>query len=152
MEEKVFARNRKAFHDYHIEETYEAGIVLTGTEVKSVRANKLNLKDSYASVENSELWLHNMHISPYDQGNRFNHEPVRKRKLLMHRSEIRRLIGLTREKGYTLVPTKVYARKGFIKVEIALARGKKQYDKRQALAEKAAKREIERVFKEKNRL
>lgn len=151
MEEKVFARNRKAFHDYHIEETYEAGIVLTGTEVKSVRANRLNLKDSYATIENNELWLHNMHISPYEQGNRFNHEPLRKRKLLMHRQEIRRLFGLTREKGYTLVPTKVYARKGFIKVEIALARGKKQYDKRQALAEKAAKREIERAFKEKQR-
>lgn len=150
MEEKAFAKNRKAYHDYHIEETFEAGMVLTGTEVKSIRSGRLNLKDSYARVENSEIYVHNMHISPYEQGNRFNHEPLRKRKLLLHRREISRLIGLTREKGYTLVPTKVYAKKGFIKMEIALAKGKKQYDKRDALAEKEAKREVERAFKEKH--
>lgn len=149
MEKKILARNRKAFHDYHIEETYESGMVLTGTEVKSIRAGRLNLKDSYATIEDGELWLHNMHISPYDQGNRFNHAPLRKRKLLMHRREINRLFGLTREKGYTLVPLEVYTKKGFIKVELALARGKRQYDKRAAIAAKEAKREIERAFKEK---
>ncbi|NLZ93016.1 MAG: SsrA-binding protein SmpB [Firmicutes bacterium] len=149
MAEKVFAKNRKAYHDYHLEETYEAGMVLTGTEVKSIRAGRINLKDSYARIDNNELWVHNMHISPYEQGNRFNHDPLRKRKLLMHRREINRLIGLTREKGYTLVPTKVYTNKGYIKVEIALARGKKLYDKRASLKEKEAKREMERAFKEK---
>ena len=149
MEKKILARNRKAFHDYHIEETYESGMVLTGTEVKSIRAGRLNLKDSYATIEDGELWLHNMHISPYDHGNRFNHDPLRKRKLLMHRREINRLFGLTREKGYTLVPLEVYTKKGFIKVELALARGKRQYDKRAAIAAKEAKREIERAFKEK---
>ncbi|MBS4021840.1 MAG: SsrA-binding protein SmpB [Dethiobacter sp.] len=152
MENKTYAKNRKAYHDYHIEETYEAGIALTGTEVKSVRSGKVNLKDSYARVENGELFVHNMHISTYEQGNRFNHEPMRVRKLLMHRREISRLIGLTREKGYTLIPTKLYVSKGFIKMEIALARGKKQYDKRDALHEKEAKREVERAFKEKQYL
>lgn len=149
MENKVFAQNRKAFHDYHIEERYEAGIELTGTEVKSIRSGRVNLKDSYVRVENNELFVHNMHISPYEQGNRFNHDPLRKRKLLMHRREINRLAGLTKEKGYTLVPTKLYASGGLIKVELALARGKKLYDKREALAKKEAKREIERAFKEK---
>lgn len=148
MEEKVFAKNRKAFHDYHIDEKYEAGMVLTGTEVKSIRSGKANLKDSYARIENSEVFIHNMHVSPYEQGNRFNHEPIRKRKVLMHRREISRLIGLTREKGYTLIPLKLYAKKGFIKVEIALARGKKQYDKRDAIAAKEANREVERAFKD----
>ncbi|EEG77881.1 SsrA-binding protein SmpB [Dethiobacter alkaliphilus] len=147
--DKVFAKNRKAFHDYHIDEKYEAGMVLTGTEVKSIRAGKVNLKDSYARIENNEIFIHNLHISPYEQGNRFNHEPLRKRKLLMHRRQISRLIGLTKEKGYTLIPLQMYASKGFIKIEIALARGKKQYDKRQALAAKEAKREVERAFKEK---
>jgi SsrA-binding protein len=148
MGEKVFATNRKAFHDYHLEETYEAGMVLTGTEVKSIRAGRLNLKDSYARIENNEVWVHNMHISPYDQGNRYNHDPLRKRKLPLHRREINRLLGLTREKGYTLIPIKVYTNKGYIKMEIALARGKKLYDKRAALKEKEAKREVERAFKE----
>lgn len=152
MSDKNFAQNRKARHDYHVEETYEAGIVLQGTEVKSIRAGKVNLKDSFARVDKNELFLYNMHISPYEQGNRYNHEPLRVRKLLMHRREISRFIGLTREKGYTLVPTKVYSVKGFIKVEIALARGKKLYDKRDALAEKEAKREVERAFKEKQYL
>ncbi|HZK24002.1 MAG TPA: SsrA-binding protein SmpB [Oscillospiraceae bacterium] len=150
MGDKVFAKNRKALHDYHLEETYEAGMVLTGTEVKSIRAGRINLKDSYARIDSNEVWVHNMHISPYEQGNRFNHEPLRKRKLLMHRREINRLIGLTREKGYTLIPTKVYSNKGYIKIEIALARGKKLYDKRASLKEKEAKREVERAFKESN--
>jgi len=148
MEEKVFAKNRKAFHDYHIDEKYEAGMVLTGTEVKSIRSGKANLKDSYARIENSEMFIYNMHVSPYEQGNRFNHEPLRKRKILMNRREINRLIGLTREKGYTLIPLKLYAKKGFIKIELSLARGKKQYDKRDAIATKEAKREVERVFKD----
>jgi len=149
MENKGYAQNRKAFHDYHIEETYEAGIALTGTEVKSIRSGRVNLKDSYARVENGELFVYNMHISPYEQGNRFNHDPLRVRKLLMHRREISKLIGLTREKGYTLIPVKLYVSKGFIKMRLALARGKKQYDKRDAIASKEAKREVERAFKEK---
>ncbi len=151
MDNKVYAQNRKAFHDFYIEETYEAGIALTGTEVKSIRSGKVNLKDSYVRVENGELFVYNMHISPYEQGNRFNHDPLRVRKLLMHRREISKLIGLTREKGYTLIPVKLYASKGFIKMGLALARGKKQYDKRDAIAAKEAKREVERVFKEKQR-
>jgi SsrA-binding protein len=149
MEKKVFAQNRKAFHDYYLEETCEAGIALTGTEVKSIRIGKVNLKDSYARVENGEIHVHNMHISPYEQGNRFNHEPLRTRKLLLHRREISRLLGMTREKGYTIIPTKLYAVRGLIKLELALARGKKQHDKREVLAEKEARREMSRAFKEK---
>lgn len=147
--EKVISRNRKAFHDFHIDETYEAGIVLTGTEVKSIRASRVNLRESYGRVENGELFLYNMHVSTYDPGNRFNHEPLRVRKLLMHRREINRLRGKVQEKGYTLVPTRVYIRNGKIKIEIALARGKKLYDKRKAIAEKTAGREMERAFKDK---
>lgn len=149
--EKLISRNRKAFHDYHVDETYEAGIVLTGTEVKSVRAAKVNLRDSYARVEGGELFLYNMHISPYDQGNRFNHEPLRVRKLLMHRSEINRLYGKVREKGYALVPLKVYLKRGLVKVELALARGKRAYDKRHALAEKDSRREMDRAFRERQK-
>ena len=149
---KVAAENRKARHDYHIHETYEAGIVLTGTEVKSLRAGKANLKDSYARIDNGELMLHNMHISPYDQGNRFNHEPLRTRKLLMHRYEINKLIGKTQEKGYTLVPLKLYFTRGKAKVEVALATGKKTYDKRQDIAERDAKREIDQAFRDRQRM
>ena len=148
MENKLFAKNRKAYHDYHIEEKYEVGMVLTGTEVKSIRSGKANLKESYARIEDGEVFIHSMHISPYEQGNRFNHEPLRKRKLLMNRREINRLIGVTREKGYTLIPTLLYEKKGLVKMELALARGKKEYDKRDALATKEAKREVERAFKE----
>ncbi|HOB86203.1 MAG TPA: SsrA-binding protein SmpB [Bacillota bacterium] len=148
-QQQVVSRNRKAFHDYHIDETYEAGIVLTGTEVKSVRQSRVNLKDSYARVENGELFLYNMHIGVYDQGNRFNHDPLRKRKLLMHRAEINRLMGKVKEKGYALIPLKVYLVRGLVKVELALARGKKIYDKRRALAEKESRREMERALKEK---
>ena len=147
--EKLISRNRKAYHDYHIDETYEAGIVLTGTEVKSVRGAKVNLKDSYARVEGGELFLYNMHISPYDQGNRFNHDPLRTRKLLMHKAEIGRLAGKVKEKGYTLVPVKIYLKQGLVKVELALARGKRLYDKRQAIAERDQRREVERGLKEK---
>ena len=148
---KIVADNRKARHDYHIHESYEAGIALTGTEVKSLRAGKANLKDAYAKIEHSELMLHNMHISPYDAGNRFNHEPLRTRKLLMHRSEIDKLIGKTQEKGYTLVPLKLYFTHGIAKLQIALVTGKKNYDKRQDMAERDAKREIDRVFRERQK-
>lgn len=148
---KIAAENRKARHDYHIHETFEAGIALTGTEVKSLRAGKANLKDSYARIDNGELMLHNMHISPYEQGNRFNHEPLRTRKLLMHRYEINKLVGQTREKGYTLTPLKLYFSKGKVKVELALTTGKKNYDKRHDMAEKDAKREIDRHMRDKQK-
>ncbi|MGM0689869.1 MAG: SsrA-binding protein SmpB [Bacillota bacterium] len=149
--EKVISTNRKARHDYHIEETYEAGIVLTGTEVKSVRNTRVNLKDSYARVDNGEIFLYNMHISPYEQGNRFNHEPMRIRKLLMHKAEIGRLTGKTQEKGYSLIPLKIYLKKGLIKIELGLARGKKLYDKRRDIAERDSKREMERAFRDKQK-
>jgi len=149
--EKVISTNRKARHDYHIEETYEAGIVLTGTEVKSVRNTRVNLKDSYARVDNGEIFLYNMHISPYEQGNRFNHEPMRVRKLLMHKAEIGRLAGKTQEKGYSLIPLKVYLKKGLVKIELGLAKGKKLYDKRRDIAERDSKREMERAFRDKQK-
>lgn len=148
---KIVADNRKARHDYHVHESYEAGIVLTGTEVKSLRAGKANLKDAYARIENLELMLHNMHISPYDAGNRFNHEPLRNRKLLMHRSEIDKLIGKIQEKGYTLVPLKLYFTHGIAKVQLGLVTGKKNYDKRQDMAERDAKREMDREFRERQK-
>ncbi|MCK8823988.1 SsrA-binding protein SmpB [Fuchsiella alkaliacetigena] len=146
---KIVARNRKARHEYHIEETYEAGIVLQGTEVKSIRQGKANLKDSFAIVENGEVFLHNLHIAPYKQGNRYNHEPERVRKLLLHKRQIKSLIGLTKEKGYTLIPLKLYFKRGLVKVELALAKGKNLYDKRQDIKERTAQREIERAFKDK---
>ena len=145
---KVITENRKARHDYHIEETYEAGIVLSGTEVKSLRLGRANLTDSYAGVENGEVFLYNCHISPYDHGNRFNHEPKRKRKLLLHRREINRLVGLTQQKGYTLVPLRMYFTRGLAKVELALARGKRSYDKREDLAKRDTQRQIARALKE----
>lgn len=149
---KIVAENRKARHDYTIHETYETGIALVGTEVKALRAGKANLKDSYAAVTKSaEVYLYNMHISPYEQGNQFNHEPLRDRKLLLHKAEIKKLIGKTREKGFTLVPLKLYFSHGKVKVELALATGKKNYDKRQSLAERAAKRDIDRAMKTRNR-
>lgn len=151
MPEKTVTLNRKARHEYHIIESFEAGIELSGTEVKSLRAGKANLQDSYARVENGDLMLYNMHISPYDQGNRFNHEPKRTRRLLMHKYEIMRLLGKVREKGFSLIPLKVYFKNGWAKVELALARGKKLYDRREDMAERDAKREIERARKESNR-
>ncbi len=150
--DKVISTNRKARHDYHIEETYEAGIVLTGTEVKSVRNTRVNLKDSHAKVENGEVFLYNMHISPYEQGNRFNHDPLRIRKLLMHKVEIERLAGKVKEKGYALVPLKIYLTKGLVKIELGLARGKKLYDKRRDIAERDSKREMERAFRDKQKV
>lgn len=148
---KVVAENRRARHEYHIHETFEAGIALTGTEIKSLRAGRANLTDSYARIENGELYLISAHISPYEQGNRFNHEPRRNRKLLMHKSEILRLLGKTREKGYTLIPLKFYLTHGLAKVELALASGKDLYDKRQASAEKDAKREVERTLRDRQK-
>jgi len=146
---KVIAQNKKAFHDYFIEETYEAGIVLSGTEVKSIRLGKVNIKDSYAAVENGEVFVYNMHVSPYDKGNIFNKDPLRVRKLLLNRYEINKLIGYVKQKGYTLIPTKVYLKRGLVKVEIAVAKGKKLYDKREDIAKRDARREVEREFKEK---
>lgn len=146
---KIITDNRKAFHDYHIHEKYEAGIALTGTEVKSLRAGKANLKDAYAQFDkNVELYLEHLHISPYEQGNIFNHDPMRRRKLLMHRAELTKIFSKVREKGYTLVPLKLYFVRGMVKVEIGLATGKKLYDKRQAQAEKDAKRDMDRNLKE----
>jgi len=143
--------NRKARHEYHIDKKFETGVALTGTEIKSIRAGKANLQDSYARVENGELILYNMHISPYEQGNRFNHEPKRPRKLLMHKREIMRLLGQTKEKGYALIPLRLYFTRGWVKIELALARGKKKYDKREDMAARDAKREIDRAMKDKMR-
>ena len=149
---KIAAENRKARHDYAIHETFEAGIELVGTEVKALRAGKANLKDAYAQItKTAELYVYNLHISPYEQGNQFNHEPLRPRRLLLHRTEIRRLIGKVKEKGYALIPLKLYFTHGLVKMELALATGKKLYDKRQTMAEKDAKREMDRTLKERNR-
>ena len=148
---KQVAQNKKAYHDYFIEETYEAGIVLQGTEIKSIRASRLNLKDAHARIQNGEVYLYNMHISPYEQGNRYNHDPLRVRKLLLHKREISKLIGITKETGYTLVPLKVYLKNGFAKVLIGVGKGKKQYDKREDLKKKEAKRDIERAFRDRQK-
>lgn len=147
---KVIARNKKATHDYHIEETFEAGIVLTGTEIKSIRQSRVNMQDAYARVDKGEVWIVGMHISPFEQGNRFNVDPTRTRKLLLHKREISKLIGQTKIKGLTLIPLNVHLRNGFAKVELGLARGKKLYDKRQTAAKRDAQREIQRRIKEQN--
>jgi SsrA-binding protein len=149
---KTVATNRKARHDYFIDETYEAGIVLTGTEIKSVRAGRVNLRDSYVQVKNGELWLIDTHIAPYEQAGRGGHEPKRPRKLLMHRREINRLQGKIQEKGYTIVPLRLYLKNNkWAKVEIALARGKKLYDKRQSIRKHDAQREVERALADRRR-
>ncbi len=145
---KNIAQNRKARHDYEILETYEVGIVLVGTEVKSLRLGKVQMVDSYAAIENGELWLHNLHITPYDHGNLFNHEPVRDRKLLIHKQELRKLYARSVERGLTLVPLRLYFKGKVAKVEIALVRGKRAYDKRSAISDREAKREIDRRIKE----
>lgn len=147
---KLVAQNKKARHDYFIEETYEAGIELSGTEVKSVRLGKVNLRDSYAYIKDSEVFISGMHISPYEQGNRYNLDPLRDRRLLLHRYEINKLVGYTQQKGLTLVPLHVYFKNGRVKVELAVARGKKLFDKRQDIADRDAKREIDRKIKEYN--
>jgi SsrA-binding protein len=146
--ETVVATNRKAFHDYAIEEKMEAGIVLRGTEVKSLREGKVNLRDSYASVDHEQVILHNCHITPYSHGNIMNHDPLRPRKLLLHRKEISKLLGKTQQKGLTIVPLRIYfSPRGKAKIEIALAKGKKQYDRREAIKDREAGREVERAMK-----
>ncbi|MDI6755801.1 MAG: SsrA-binding protein SmpB [Thermodesulfobacteriota bacterium] len=148
MSEKILCLNKKARHEYFIEETYEAGIALLGTEVKSLRMGKGNLKDSFVRIENEEAFLHNTHISPYPYGHQFNHEPERMRKLLMHKQEIHRLSGKTNERGYTLIPLKIYLKNGKIKLEIGLAKGKTLYDKREDLKKRSADREMEKALKD----
>ncbi|WP_156288416.1 SsrA-binding protein SmpB [Oceanobacillus salinisoli] len=146
---KAIAQNKKASHDYTIEDTFEAGIVLKGTEIKSLRNGRVNLKDSHARIDrNGEVQLVNMHIPEYEQGNRFNHDPTRSRKLLLHRKEIDKLIGLTQQQGYALVPLKLYIKNGYAKVLIGLGKGKKKYDKREDLKKKQMKRDIDRAMKE----
>lgn len=144
---KSLASNRKALHDYAIEDRLEVGIVLTGTEIKSVRAGRVNLQDSYARIVNGEVWLIGVHIAPYDMGTHYNHPPKRDRKLLLHRREIRRLEGKIDSPGYTLVPLRVYIKGRYAKVELAVARGKRQYDKREAIAKREADREVQRALR-----
>jgi SsrA-binding protein len=146
--ERTLVTNRQATHDYHILETVEAGLALQGTEVKSIRSGNVNLRDAYARAENGEIWLWNAHIAPFDQGNRWNHEPRRPRKLLLHTREIGRLAAKASESGNTLVPLRLYDKGGRIKLELALGKGKRQYDKRAAIADRESKREIERAVKE----
>lgn len=147
----VIAQNKKAYHDYFVDETYEAGLSLSGTEVKSIRGGRVNLKDSYVSCKTGEAILIGMHISPYEFGNVFNHDPMRERRLLLHRREINKLIGLTQQEGYTLIPLKLYFKGSYVKLQLGLCRGKKNYDKRDAMAERDAKRNMARALKEHNR-
>ncbi|CCQ92149.1 SsrA-binding protein [Nitrospina gracilis 3/211] len=144
---KIICQNKKARHDYFIEETMEAGLALMGTEVKSLRDGRANLADSYAWVEQNEVFLHNCHISPYTPATQFNHDPMRKRKLLLHRKEINRLIGASNEKGYSLIPLKIYFKNGIAKVELAIAKGKKQHDKRESIKKREVDREIRKAMK-----
>lgn len=149
---KVLVQNRKASHDYFIEDTYEAGIVLTGCEIKSIRQGKANINDAFATIRNGEMFIHNMHVSPFEQGNRHNPDPTRARKLLLHRAEIHKLLGLVKQEGYTLVPLKIYTRNGYAKLLLGLAKGKKQYDKREAAAKRDAQRDIQRALREKQKI
>ncbi|MER1985712.1 MAG: SsrA-binding protein SmpB [Solibacillus sp.] len=146
----VLAQNKKASHDYFIEETFEAGMVLTGTEIKAVRAARVQLKESYIAIRDGEAWIRNMHISPFEQGNRFNHDPLRERKLLLHKKQISQLFGAVKRDGYTIIPLKIYIKDGYAKLLIGLGKGKKDYDKRHDMRSKDAKREIERAFKASN--
>ena len=148
---KTLAENRKARHDYFVDEAMEAGIALVGTEVKSIRNGRVNLKDCYADINNGEIFINNMHISPYEQGNIFNVDPLRKRKLLLHKSEIQRLIGIVQQQGVALIPLSLYLNNGRVKVNLGVCRGKKNYDKRDTMLEKAHKREMDRQLKERNR-
>ncbi len=148
---KVVATNRKAARDFHLEDRHEAGLVLTGTEIKSIRAGRVNLSDGYVQPRDGELWLINIHIAPYDPAGRYGHEPRRSRKLLLHRREIDRLISRVYERGYTIVPVRLYLKRGRAKVEIALARGKRKYDKRQAIAKRDAQRDVDRAMRERER-
>lgn len=149
---KVLAQNKKANHDYFIEETIEAGMVLTGTEIKSIRSGKVQLKDSYVRISNGEAWINNMHVSPFEQGNRFNHDPLRSRKLLLHKKQIGELVGAVKRDGYTIVPLKMYLKDGYAKLLIGVGKGKKDYDKRNDMRKKEARREMERAFKSKNQI
>lgn len=149
MSHKTITVNRKAYHDYHIEDSYEAGLVLTGTEIKSIRMGRVNLRDAYARAENGEMWLEGAHIAHYPGGNRYNHEPKRKRKLLLHRKEINELSGATMRKGLTVVPLKMYLKNGIAKVELGIARGKKVYDKRETIAQRDAQRDMQRALSQK---
>lgn len=148
---KVVSHNRRASHEYHLEERVEAGMVLMGTEIKSIRLNKVDLRRAYARVQNGEVWIYDLHISPYDYGNRENHEAERPRKLLLHKREIAKLVRATQEKGVTIIPTKLYLKDGRAKIEIAVAHGKKLYDKRESLAKKDSQRQLERALREKYR-
>ena len=152
MPDKTVAVNRRARHEYAVDETLEAGLVLSGTEIKSIRAGRVNLAEAYARIEHGEAWLIGAHIAPYEQGNRNNHEPTRVRKLLLHRDQIAELVGRTQAKGYTLVPLKLYIRNGMAKLELGVARGKKAYDKRRTIAERDMRRELERATKERVKL
>ena len=152
MPDKTVAVNRRARHEYAVDETLEAGLVLTGTEIKSIRAGRANLAEAYARIEHGEAWLIGAHIAPYEQGNRNNHEPTRVRKLLLHRDQISELAGRTQAKGFTLIPLKLYIQGGLAKVELGLGKGKKAYDKRRTIAERDARREMERTSKERIKL
>jgi len=147
---KPIAQNKKAFHDYFVEETYECGLVLKGTEVKSMRQGRVNLKESFCMIRNNEIFAEGMHISPYEQGSVFNTDPLRPKKLLMHKNEIRKLAGLVSRQGYTLIPIKVYLKDGRMKLELGLCRGKHLHDKRDAAAERDAKREMDRAIRQRN--
>ena len=151
MNIKLVAKNPNAYHNYNIEDNIEAGIVLYGTEIKSIRNGKVNLKDSYANIKNGEVYIYNMHISPYEHGNIFNKDPLRNRKLLLNKREINKLIGLINQKGYTLVPISIYFKGNFVKVELGIGKGKKLYDKRQDIAKKDADRKINQAMKQKYR-
>ncbi len=146
---KIVAQNKKAYHEYFVEESYECGISLLGTEVKSIRAGRVNLKESFAMVRGNEIFIEGMHISPYEQGNLFNHDPLRAKKLLLHKNEIRKLAGLVSRQGFALIPLKIYLKNGRMKVELGLCKGKQLHDKRNTAAERDAKREMERAFSRK---
>ena len=147
MERQIISKNKKAYFDFHIFDKYEAGIVLTGTEIKSIRKNAVNLKDSFVRIENNEVFLYNCHISPFEHGNRYNHDPLRTRKLLLSKKEILKIDSKVKKDGYTVIPLEIFIFKGFAKVEIALAKGKKLHDKREDIAKKDQKREIDRLMK-----
>lgn len=152
-DDKPLAQNKKASHDYFIEETYECGMVLMGTEIKALRKGKANLSDSFATIRNGEAFIHNMHISPFEQGNRYNPtDPTRARKLLLHKQQIAKLLGQSKQEGYTLVPLKVYVRNGYAKLLLGLGKGKKQYDKRDSAAKRDADRDIQRALREKQKI
>ncbi len=148
---KIVAVNRRATHDYFIDDRFEAGLVLTGTEIKSIREGRVNLREGYARITNGEAWLTNVHIAPYEPGNRYNHEPLRERKLLLHREQIAELVGQSRQRGYTIIPLQLYLKHGRAKVELGLARGKREFDKRESIAKREAQRDIERGIRDRSR-